>query len=143
MCVHPGLTADLKRRLAPLLAIVVAFALSGCAVNQLSKITVDRDNSYFSDFEIDDGKVYFKCYITLESAYPEERQVLLVAVSHEDVANGLLKSPFLLTQLSVSVPANGSISQEVTFIGQHNGGTRKHDRLLPEVRMIEVGRTQA
>jgi len=120
-----------------LLAFVIVLALSGCAVDQPSKITVDEGNSYFSDFDIKDGKVYFRCYITLESAYPEDRQVSLYAVSHKDVLIGLLKTPYLMAPVTVSVPANGSASQYVTFIGQHNGGTKKTDRLLPKIRVAE------
>lgn len=122
-----------------LLALALVLVLSGCRPEPPVGVTVDEDNSFLRDFEIDDGKVYFYCWITLESACDEDRWVELRAQSPEDVAGGLLESPEMFSSERFLVPAKGRVEYaEVTFVGQHGGGTTKLNRLLPDIIVVDV-----
>ena len=125
---------SLKRTRAILVAMILALALSSCG-KQAPAITVGGD---LGDFTIEDGQVLMRCHIVLSNVSSEDRYVVLRAESLEDVIGGLLKTPKMYSAGQYFVPAGESASYEVTFIGEHAGGTQKLDRLLPDIYVTEV-----
>jgi len=126
----------LKRGRVILAALVLALALFGCGAQE-SQVTVDRGSSFYMEYDVDEGGVFMRCYVTLVNPGPNERQVALLAVARADAAHGLLVSPYMDTPGRFTVPARGSASFEVSFRGQHGGGT-KRDRLLPHIIVIDA-----
>ena len=118
------------------------------------KVTVVESASYFDDFQVKDGKVYFYCYLTLKNNSAEPAAFELKGNFQADVDGGLLKyalvDGFFLEHEKAAyvdgvdpdaVPlsdvfrldANEEKEFDVWFIGESAGGTTKHDRLLPEI----------
>ncbi|MCL1952974.1 MAG: hypothetical protein FWF60_09120 [Oscillospiraceae bacterium] len=125
------------RRIA-LFALALALAFSGCGPKPLGDVTVDRENSFLSDFTVEGGQVLMACHIKLKNACAEDRWVELRARSPGDVIGGLLASPELSSPERFLVPANGSAAYEVTFVGKHGRGERKLNRLLPDITVIDA-----
>ena len=121
-----------------LIAVALVLAISGCATaaQATDTVTVDKENSFLSDFAVEGDIVKITCYITLQNTHAEDRLVELRAYSPEDVAGGLLKEPEMRSSERYSVPANDSAAYEVTFVGVHGGGMQKQNRLLPEIRIL-------
>ena len=67
-----------------------------------------------------------------------------MAISKEDVKNKLLADEHLYAAAEdgdvqlFHIPAGGELTRKVRLIGKAGGGTKKADRLLPEIHVIFV-----
>ncbi|MBO6060612.1 MAG: hypothetical protein J6P98_00655 [Clostridia bacterium] len=115
-------------------------------------------NSYFDRMIIQDGKVYMLCYLEFVNNTGSEWNIDVTAASEEDEENGLLKDSRLtlyivnaenlsdvnetnLAQLlepadRIGIDEHGTVRYCACFVGEHGGGTQKHDRDLPDMITI-------
>ena len=109
-----------------------------------ANISVDEENSYFSDYVIEDDKVYIKCHIILTNTYDVEKTVKLSAKLPQDAASGLLKDEKIKalnedgSQATFVLPPNSTESYDVVFVGDFAGYERKYDKHLPEIFIENV-----
>ena len=111
-------------------------------------------NSYYDRMIIKDGKVYLLCYLEFESRKDYNQIFDVTAMSEEDEENGLLKDRglklYIFNAESLSDVNEDNIAQLIEparrisisgretmgfygcFVGEHGGGTQKHDRELPD-----------
>lgn len=122
-------------------AIGVVFCLYSCQQKNVDiKI---GEKSFFSSFNVKDGKVYIYCTLYIENLAGEEKNVQLKALLKNDVKNGLLKEA-LIDGYSIDETTQcfqlqkGENCLEVVFIGEHAGGEQKYDRTLPDIKIIEI-----
>lgn len=105
------------------------------------EIYVDKKRSYFSDFEVENDKVFIKCYITLTNKFDVEKIVNLSTKLPEDVTIGLLKNEEIKalnedgSEMVFVLPPNASKSFDVVFVGEYSGINQKHDRNLSEINI--------
>lgn len=123
---------------ACILCSVIGF--SSCEQND---VRLNEDKSFFSDFKIENDKVYLYCTLFVENLSETERTVILKASFEADVKNGLLKEALTVgCSLAEGVEEfrlqKGENQIDVVFIGEHAGGDQKHDRRLPDIMIEEL-----
>ncbi len=101
-----------------------------------------KEESYFSDFKIEEGKVYFNCVLVVDNLTGKEKNVILKASFEDDVKNGLLKETLLDGYATDGSTKDFELQKgenrfDVVFIGEHAGGTQKNDRTLPDIKIEE------
>lgn len=132
----------MKKYIYPVLLLVIG-VLVFASCNSADEIYVDEKQSYYSDFKVEDDKVYIRCYITLINQFNGEKTVNLCAKLPEDVAIGLLKNEEIKaldeagSEMNFVLPPNSSETFEVVFVGEFAGTNQKQDRNLPEI-FIEI-----
>lgn len=113
---------------------------------QVGIITLDRDKSYLSDFEIIGDKVKINCILTIKNNSEYRIKFNIRAYSDEDYKNGLLKSNELYViededKISEYIiePNEEITNLKVSFVGEHGNNNQKVDRNIPDViRLILV-----
>lgn len=127
--------------LCALICLSMLVALTSCKTT--ANISVDEENSYFSDYVIEDDKVYIKCHIILTNTYDAEKTVKLSAKLPDDAANVLLKQEIVKalnedgSETAFALPPNSTESYDVVFVGEFAGSKQKQDRHLPEI-LIDI-----
>ena len=130
----------MKRLLSVLFVLCVVLSLFSC---QAKEIELNEEKSYFSDFKIENDKVYIYCTLFIENKSDAEKVISLNASFEKDVENGLLKEA-LISGCSLDESTQkfqlqkGENQLDVVFIGEYAGADKKHDRLLPEIEIIEI-----
>lgn len=118
----------------------MALSLFSC---QSSYIKLDKEDSFFSDFKVEDDKVYIYCTLFIENQSDVEKNVVLKASLDNDAKNGLLKEA-VIDGYSVDGSTKtfklkaGENQIDVVFIGDYAGNEEKIDRLLPDIEIIEI-----
>lgn len=120
---------------------MVMFNAACFADNSVNKaaVSVVNSESWFSDFTVENDKVYMKCHITLENTDNKEQRIKMAAVCSDDVENGLLKEEKIYAvnkQDEVKefvIKSNSTQSFDVVFLGEFAGTAQKSNRLLPEI----------
>ena len=117
-------------------AVCTMFCLCSC---QKENIHINKEESFYSKFNVENGKVYIYCTLLIENFTETEKNIALMASFEDDVKNGLLKETIIdgytndgdakIFQLQ-----KGKNQLDVVFIGQHAGGYQKHDRTLPKIK---------
>lgn len=126
-----------------ILFLVVSMLMSFASCSRADQIYVDKSQSYFSDYEVEDDKVFIKCHITIENTFEDEKTVTLSAILPEDVTNGLLKNETIKalkedgSEMEFVLLPNTSNSFDVVFVGEYAGTNQKANRFLPEIN-IEI-----
>lgn len=115
-------------------------------------------NSYFDRMIIQDGKVYMLCSLEFVNNTDSDWNIDVTAASEEDAENGLLKDSRLklyivnaesLSEVNeanvegllepagrIGIDERGTVRYCACFVGEHGGGTQKHDRELPDTITI-------
>ena len=115
-------------------------------------------SSYFDRIIIQGGNVYMLCWLEFVNNTNSDWNIDVTAASEEDEENGLLKDSRLtlyivnaenlsdvnetnIAQLlepadRISIDAHGTVRYCACFVGEHGGGTQKHDRELPDMITI-------
>ena len=125
------------------LFLVVSMLMSLASCSKANQIYVDKNQSYFSDFEVEGDKVFIKCHITIENTFEDEKTVTISAILPEDVSNGLLKADPVKaleedgSEMKFVLSPNMLNSFDVVFVGEYAGTNQKANRLLPEI-YIEI-----
>ncbi len=129
----------IKRKMSVfLIAMLVLTSFpAGCRKAVNNEIVLIKSESYYSDYEVKDNKVYITCYVTLENRLDEEQTVKLSAEFPNDV-NKLLKSSWIDSKDNLTLMAKAKDSFNVIFIGDFARTNQKHDRLLPEINIISM-----
>ena len=110
---------------------------------QVKDIKLNEEKSYFSDFKIENDKVYIYCTLFIENKSDTEKVISLKASFEKDVENGLLKevlvSGYSLDESTQEIKLQKGENQlDVAFIGKYAVGDKKHDRLLPNIEITEI-----
>ncbi len=134
-----------RNRIILLTCILCAIAMvfCSCSFQQKNDDIKIEEKSFFSNFKIEDGKVYVYCMLYIDNLTGEEKSIQLKATLENDVENGLLKEA-LIDGYSIDETTQyfqlqkGENCLEVVFIGEHAGGEQKYDRKLPDIEIIEV-----
>ena len=105
-------------------------------------ISIDTNESFYSDYSVKGDKVYIYCTVFIKNNSQNEKNVMLNALFDNDVETGLLKESVLKgydidRQTEVFELIKGVNKLEVVFIGEFAGTAQKHDRLLPQIKIIE------
>ncbi len=106
------------------------------------KVSLDREGSYFDDFEIDGDKVYFVCYLNITNTFDEPVEIILKASSVAD-ENALLASAKMVAvdedgnEMVFTVPAGSTELFRVTFCGDKGPADTKADRELPSAFYLQ------
>ena len=130
----------MKKILAFLCILCMMLSLFSC---QVKEIKLNEEKSYFSDFKIENDKVYIYCTLFIENKSDAEKVISLNASFEKDVENGLLKEA-LISGCSLDESTQkfqlqkGENQLDVVFVGEYAGADKKHDRLLPEIEIIEI-----
>ena len=130
----------MKKILAILCILCMMLSLFSC---QTEDVKLDKEKSCFSDFKIENDKVYIYCTLYIDNKSDTEKVISLTASFEEDVENGLLKeslvSGYSLDESTQEFQLEKGENQlDVVFIGEYAGVDQKHDRLLPEIEITEV-----
>ena len=130
----------MKKILAFLCIVSMILSLFSC---QAEDIKLNEEKSYFSDFKIENDKVYIYCTLFIENKWDTEKVISLKASFEKDAENGLLKKTLISGySLDESVQEfqlkKGENKLDVVFIGEHADVGKKHDRLLPDIKITEI-----
>jgi len=125
--------------LSLLLAVGISVYAKGSADGEVSVVT---ERSYFSDFEVKEQKVHLYCHVALRNDSGSEKTVQLTALFPADDKRLLTEREVSAMQgdkpQSFLVPGNATVEFDVDFVGDFAGTEIKQNRLLPEIRIIEV-----
>ena len=130
----------MKKFLVLLCIVCMMLSLISC---QAKDIKLNEEKSFFSDFKIENDKVYIYCTLFIENKSDTEKVISLNASFEKDVEIGLLKE-VLVSGCSLDESTQefklqeGENQLEVVFIGKYAGVDKKHDRLLPTIEIIEI-----
>ena len=110
---------------------------------QTKDIKLNEEKSYFSDFKIENDKVYIYCTLFIENKSDTEKVISLKASFEKDVENGLLKealvSGYSLDESTQEFQLQKGENQlDVVFVGEYAGADKKQDRLLPDIEITEI-----
>ena len=102
-----------------------------------------EEKSFFSDFKIENNKVYIYCTLFIENKSDTEKVISLKASFEKDVETGLLKealvSGYSLDESTQEFQLKKGENQlDVVFVGEYAGVDKKHDRLLPDIEIAEI-----
>ena len=130
----------MKKILAILFILCMMLNLFSCQAND---VQLNEEKSYYSDFKIENDKVYIYCTLFIENKSDTEKVISLKASFEKDFENGLLKealvSCYLLDESTQKIRLQKGENQfDVVFIGEYAGADKKHDRLLPEIEITEI-----
>lgn len=119
----------MKKYVLTLLLVGVAVIFCACANGNVSIV---EDESFYSDFYVDDNAVYINCTLTVEA--PKDQRVYFVGDFEDEVEVGLLKERLLkTTPFDIQ---KGKQTIEVTFMGEFGGTNKKADRKLPGITVV-------
>ena len=130
----------MKKILAILCMLCMMLSLFSC---QTEDIKLDKEKSCFSDFKIENDKVYIYCTLYIDNKSDTEKVISLTASFEEDVENGLLKealaSGYSLDESTQEFQLEKGENQlDVVFVGEYAGVDKKNDRLLPDIEITEI-----
>ena len=117
-----------------LLAVGWRFAYNALKNLHFNPVNIVLDESYFSEFKIEDGKVLFICSITAENRTNRVTAFSISATADPaDVASGLLKEREMADKDNkvYYMQPNEKKTFEIVFVGENNGGAVKSNKLLP------------
>ena len=130
----------MKKTLSILFVLCMVLSLFSC---QAKDIKLDEEKSFFSDFKIENNKVYIYCTLFIENKSDTEKVISLKASFEKDVEIGLLKealvSGYSLDESTQEFQLKKGENQlDVVFVGEYAGVDKKHDRLLPDIEITEI-----
>ena len=140
-----------KRTSACLAIGLLAFLLlTGCEdkVEEVElPIQLIAENSFFSDFEIDEKSetVIIDCYLTFRNDTTDDQNFAVAADFQVDEDGGLLDEGKLYGTIretgadTFCLAAGETKGDYIRFIGDHGGSPMKANRNLPEEITIQVG----
>ena len=130
-----------KKLIAFLLTLCVL--CGACGTADASSVVVQKDGSWFSDFEVVGEQVNFYCFLRLKNTGEQAQTVSIYGSFDADVHGGLVAESRLLAhdtsdlrETAFYVPAGTEIDVKVVFSGTFAGTAVKHDRLLPELEIV-------
>ena len=124
--------------------IVTVIAMFVIINNNTVDLRIVKDASYFSDYYVEDEKVYIKCEVTIRNFSSVNESFQLNAILKDDVELGLLKSENLkgysqeLSNDKFTVEKKTTKTFSVVFVGDFAGINRKQDRNLPEIVITTI-----
>ena len=130
----------MKKFLVLLCIVCMMLSLFSC---QAKNVKLNEGKSYFSDFKIENDKVYIFCTLFIENKSDAEKVISLKASFEKDVENGLLKE-VLVSGYSLDEGTQefklqkGENQLDVVFIGKYAGADKKYDKLLPDIEITEI-----
>ena len=130
----------MKKFLVLLCIVCMMLSLFSC---QVKDIKLNEEKSYFTDFKIENNKVYIYCTLFIENKSDTEKVISLKASFEKDVEIGLLKealvSGYSLDESTQEFQLKKGENQlDVVFVGEYAGVDKKNDRLLPDIEITEI-----
>lgn len=131
----------MKQKISVIIALtIILLCICSCWKNEIS---IDNDESFYSDFKIEDDKVYIYCNVLVKNPGNDNEKISLSGVFENDKKSGLLKKELLngysddceTTEFNLK---RGDNQIEVVFIGDYAGTNQKYDRLLPRIIINEL-----
>ena len=127
----------MRKGTAAIIILLVSVLFSACG-NSSQEILLNRDESFFSDFHVEDGFVYLECYISVSNKNKSDIEFEIYVDYADDVKTGLLKESTLFVCENIVdnqiylINAGATEKFYCTFVGEYAGTLIKHDRNLPE-----------
>ena len=123
--------------------LLLCVLCGACGTADASDVVVQKDGSWFSDFEIVDDQVNFYCFLRLKNTGEQAQTVSIFGNFDADVRGGLVTESRLLAHdtndpraTAFYIPAGTEIDVKVVFTGAFAGTAEKHDRLLPALEIV-------
>lgn len=125
------------------LCVLISFVgiVTGVYIFNNSRGTVEiiEKESYYSNFHVENDKVYIECVVTIKNSDNYKKTINLSARFDEDVNICLLKQAKIYALSSSNIKEKFEIKQnskdtfDVVFVGDFGGTMKKHDRTLPDI----------
>lgn len=126
-----------------IMIVIIVFIGGLILINSKDNVKIIKKDSYFSDFNVRNDKVYIKCVVTIKNTYNDNKKINLYAIMDDDVNIGLLKEEQIFalndddTKAEYKIKGNSEETFDVVFTGDFAGVMKKHDKLLPKIE-IEI-----
>ena len=132
-----------SRIVVGIILFILLSALCSCASqSDRSDIVIDKEDSYYLHYEIEEGKVVVKCHYAILNQTNSTFSVQLCGDFEKDRQLGLIKEPQLLAKNSIEDDdtyfeiSPGKNEMDVVFVGTFGGTEKKADRLLPDTVVV-------
>lgn len=132
----------MKKKLIAVLLLLCVLC-GACGTADASDVAVQKDGSWFSDFEIVGDQVNFYCFLRLKNTGEQAQTVSIYGSFDADARGGLVTESRLLAHdtsnprsTAFYIPAGEEIDVKVVFTGTFAGTAEKHDRLLPALEIV-------
>ena len=128
----------MKRKGFVFIILLALTLITSCGNSHQEIILLNKDDSYFMDFTVNENLVYIECYLIVTNTGQDELEYSISADFTKDVRTGLLKESVLYacdeqTNKQIFILQPGATEKfYCTFIGEYAGIYQKHDRNLPE-----------
>ena len=129
----------IKKLLLCACAVLCILSLCSCGKDVDTAVRIDRTESFFSTFRVENGLVYYECELLVQNTGDEDQTVSFEATDAASVKTGLLQNAQLRAIERYFVPAKSTIRLRVTFVGEASSGLQKADRSLPDVKLVICG----
>ena len=134
----------MKKRILCYLFAFLCIILCSCQAEKVSNLNLIEEESFFSDFVIEDGTVIFYCKISVLNETEELKLVEIHGDFTEDFESGLISKASLTaddpdTGVTSFLLSPGENQFRIAFSCEHAGRTTmKQTRLLPQIRITEI-----
>lgn len=131
----------MKKKYIFLIAAAICVLVAGYMLLQKhNDIHINYEKSFFSDFHVEEAKVYIECVLCIENNTAKQHKVKFIAESEEDKENGLIMDSKLNgynedLETSLFDIESGENRITVIFVGNYGGVEQKVNRLLPRIYM--------
>lgn len=133
----------MKKTFVALLLLACLLCAACKTTPDVSDIVVQKESSWFSDFEVVGDRVNFYCILCLKNTGKADQTISIYGNFDDDVRGGLVTEGRLLARdtsnpraTAFYVPGGTEISVKVVFTGTFAGTAEKHDRLLPTLEIV-------
>lgn len=120
-------------------AVLCILSLCSCGKDVDTAVRIDRTESFFSTFRVENGLVYYECELLVQNTGDEDQTVTFEATDAASVKTGLLQNAQLRATERYFVPAKSTIRLRVTFVGEAGSELQKADRSLPDIKLVICG----
>ena len=133
--------------------LIFIFLIALCSCSSRSEnsdsekpdIVINDEESYFNDFEVEEGKVIIKCYYVIYNHTDTTYYIQLRANFEDDQKLGLLKESQLYAKINIEDDdtyleiSPGENKLDVVYVGTFAGIKQRVNRLLPDTDIIISG----
>lgn len=131
---------------ALILISLITLICCGCSRKNNQYILINNSDypSFFDDYKIDKGNVFFYCHIYVENKSKKDESVKIIGDFDKDQKSGLLKKQQLVAYNCDDLKNSdfylkpGINELNVVFIGEKGVYDRKADRDLPAITFQET-----
>lgn len=127
------------------IAVIASIIIYRLIIIAKDRVSVINKESFFDEYEIIDDEVHIYCMISLRNNSSKTKKVKILGDFQKEVDIGLLKEnnleAYFVEEASSVIVIDGNSTLKyvkVEFVGEYAGNAIMSNRLLPQIKVIEI-----